>query len=179
MSFVGVAIFPSSRWPSWGFSWLLVFQLWFLGSWIWISNSVPFVVNVLIKGEIEKPSDQYLGLIVMSHWHAMVWIRIWDISAVLRYYLCSCGESHLLVSWCVGDRCDMGDNNEDHAKSRRPSAENWGWSSTDRVLGGWTIRRSSHVVCGLHCAYEDKERGFLGLASKPKLMVSRFVPQNW
>jgi hypothetical protein len=34
-------------------------------------------------------------------------------------------------------------------------------------------------VCGLQCAYEDKERGFLGLASKPKLMVSRFVPQNW
>jgi hypothetical protein len=31
------------------------------------SNFVPFVVNVLIKGEIEKPSDQFLGLIVMSH----------------------------------------------------------------------------------------------------------------
>ncbi len=26
-----------------------------------------FVVNGLIKGEIEKPSGQYLGLIVMSH----------------------------------------------------------------------------------------------------------------
>jgi hypothetical protein len=26
-----------------------------------------FVVNGLIKGEIEKPSDQLLGLIVMSH----------------------------------------------------------------------------------------------------------------
>jgi hypothetical protein len=26
-----------------------------------------FVVNGLIKGEIEKPSDQFLGLIVMSH----------------------------------------------------------------------------------------------------------------
>jgi hypothetical protein len=26
-----------------------------------------FVVNALIKGEIEKPSGQYLGLIVMSH----------------------------------------------------------------------------------------------------------------
>jgi hypothetical protein len=25
------------------------------------------VINGLIKGEIEKPSDQYLGLIVMSH----------------------------------------------------------------------------------------------------------------
>jgi hypothetical protein len=36
-------------------------------SWIQNSKFVLFVVNVLIKGEIEKPSDQYLGLIVMSH----------------------------------------------------------------------------------------------------------------
>jgi hypothetical protein len=27
-----------------------------------------FVVNGLIKGEIEKPNDQFLGFIVMSHW---------------------------------------------------------------------------------------------------------------
>jgi hypothetical protein len=26
-----------------------------------------FVVNGLINGEVEKPSDQFLGLIVMSH----------------------------------------------------------------------------------------------------------------
>jgi hypothetical protein len=26
-----------------------------------------FVINVLIKGEIKKPSGQFLGLIVMSH----------------------------------------------------------------------------------------------------------------
>jgi hypothetical protein len=26
-----------------------------------------FVVNGLIKGEIEKPCDQFLGLIMMSH----------------------------------------------------------------------------------------------------------------
>jgi hypothetical protein len=32
-------------------------------SWIQISNFVLSVVNVLIKGEIEKPSGQYLGLI--------------------------------------------------------------------------------------------------------------------
>jgi hypothetical protein len=31
------------------------------------SNFVLFVINVLIKGEIEKPSGQYLGLIVMSN----------------------------------------------------------------------------------------------------------------
>jgi hypothetical protein len=26
-----------------------------------------FIINELIKGEIEKPSGQFLGLIVMSH----------------------------------------------------------------------------------------------------------------
>jgi hypothetical protein len=26
-----------------------------------------FIINGLIKGEIEKPSDQFLGFIVMSH----------------------------------------------------------------------------------------------------------------
>jgi hypothetical protein len=31
------------------------------------SNFVPFVVNGLIKGEIEKLSGQFIGLIVMSH----------------------------------------------------------------------------------------------------------------
>jgi hypothetical protein len=33
---------------------------------------------------------------------------------------------------------------------------------TGRVLGGQTIGRSGNVVCGLHCAREDEERGFLG-----------------
>jgi hypothetical protein len=34
-----------------------------MGSWIRTLNFVPFIVNGLIKGEIGKPSDQYLGLI--------------------------------------------------------------------------------------------------------------------
>jgi hypothetical protein len=34
-----------------------------MGSWIRDSNFVLFVVNGLIKGKIEKPSSQYLGLI--------------------------------------------------------------------------------------------------------------------
>jgi hypothetical protein len=42
---------------------------------------------------------------------------------VLRYYLCSCGESCLLISWCVGDMCDLEDSDEDLARSRRPGAE--------------------------------------------------------
>jgi hypothetical protein len=33
---------------------------------------------------------------------------------------------------------------------------------TGRVLGGRAIERSGGVVCGLHCACGDEERGFLG-----------------
>jgi hypothetical protein len=37
-----------------------------MGSWIQTSNFVSFVVNGLIKGEIEKTRGQFLGLSVMS-----------------------------------------------------------------------------------------------------------------
>jgi hypothetical protein len=43
-------------------------------------------------------------------------------------YLCSFGESRLLISWCVGGRCGMACNNEDRGSSKRPSAEDRGWS---------------------------------------------------
>jgi hypothetical protein len=74
----------------------------------------------------------------------------------------------LLISWCVGDRCDMVNNDKDHGRSRRPSAKDWGWSSTSQVLGVRTIERSSDAYCDLHRAQEDEERGFLGLTSKPR-----------
>jgi hypothetical protein len=35
----------------------------------------------------------------------------------------SFGESCLLVSWCVGGRCDITCNDEDRGKSRRLGAE--------------------------------------------------------
>jgi hypothetical protein len=78
----------------------------------------------------------------------------------------------LLVSWCVGDRCDMAGSDMDHGRSRRPRADDQGWSSIGRVLGGRTIERSSDAVCSLHRAQGDEERKFLGLASKPRLTVS-------
>jgi hypothetical protein len=40
-------------------------------------------------------------------------------------------------------------------------------SCTGRVFSGQAIRRSGDVVCGLHRARGDKERGFLDSASKP------------
>jgi hypothetical protein len=36
------------------------------------------------------------------------------------------GELYLLVSWCVGGRCDMVSSDDDHDRSRRPNAENQG-----------------------------------------------------
>jgi hypothetical protein len=89
------------------------------------------------------------------------------------YYLsCSSGESRLPVSWCVGDMCSMVGSDEDHGRSRRPGAEDRGWSSIGRVLDGRMIKRSGDVMCGLHYEQGDMERMFLGLASKTTLTVS-------
>jgi hypothetical protein len=86
LSSVGFCGFPSSRWPSW------VFPV-FLGLRVVLHRVLDsnfklyaFVVNGLIKGEIEKLSCPFLGLIVMSHWLGEVWIRIRD-SFVLFFYL--------------------------------------------------------------------------------------------
>jgi hypothetical protein len=40
----------------------------------------------------------------------------------------SFGESRLLVSWSAGGRCDMTCSDEDRGRSRRPGAEDQGWS---------------------------------------------------
>jgi hypothetical protein len=63
-------------------------------------------------------------------------------------------------------------SDEDRGRSRRPDAEDWGSSSIGQVLGGRTIERSGDTVCGLYGAQGVEEGGFLGLASKPRLMVS-------
>jgi hypothetical protein len=56
----------------------------------------------------------------------------------------------------------MAGNDEDRGRSRRPSVEDQGWSSTGRVLCGRTIRWSGDIVCSLHRAQGDEKRGFLG-----------------
>jgi hypothetical protein len=87
VSFVGFCSFSSSRWPSWAF-------LSFLGLLAVLHRVLDsnfklcaFVVNGLIKGEIEKPSDMFLGLIVMSHWLGEVWIWIRDSFGLFFFYL--------------------------------------------------------------------------------------------
>jgi hypothetical protein len=83
------------------------------------------VVNGLIKGEIEKPSGQYVGLICDES----LTCRGLNLNPghfcgfTFTYYLCSGGESRLLVSWCAGDRYDMAGSDEDSGRSRRPGVE--------------------------------------------------------
>jgi hypothetical protein len=47
-------------------------------------------------------------------------------------------ESRLFVSWCAGGRCGMVCSDEDRGRSRRPGAEDQGWShrSGTRWPGG-------------------------------------------
>jgi hypothetical protein len=93
------------------------------------------------------------------------------------FILVSCGESCLLVSWCAGSRCDMAGSDEDHGRSRRPGAEDRGWSSIGRysVAGRSGGRVMPCVVCTMHMEMrstsflvESQNQGqrFLGLGLK-------------
>jgi hypothetical protein len=77
----------------------------------------------------------------------------------------------LLISWCAGDMCNMAGRDEDCSRSRRHSVDDQGWSSTDRVLDGWMIKRSGDIVCDLYRAQGDEDSVLLGLASKPRSTV--------
>jgi hypothetical protein len=61
----------------------------------------------------------------------------------------SFGESRFLVSWYAGDRGGMACSDEDRGRSRRPGAEDQGWSyrSGTRWPGGreigWRCARSA------------------------------------
>jgi hypothetical protein len=86
-------------------------------------------------------------------------------SGIFRLFypiICSCRELCLLVSWCVGNKCDMVSSDEDLGRSRRPDVEDRGWSNIGRVLGGRTVGRLGDSMFGLYCAQGDEERMFLG-----------------
>jgi hypothetical protein len=71
---------------------------------------------------IEKLSGQYIGLLYNES------LTFRGLNSNLRHFSSftfipvSCGESCLLVSWCVGDKCDMADSDEHLGRSRRPDA---------------------------------------------------------
>jgi hypothetical protein len=60
------------------------------------------------------------------------------VSFCFSFIFVSFEESRLLVSWCAGGRCGMVCSDEDHDRTRRPGAEDWGWShkSSTQWLSG-------------------------------------------
>jgi hypothetical protein len=72
----------------------------------------------------------------------------------LSFTFVSFGESCLLVSWCVGGWCGMACSDKNRGRSRRPGAEDRGWSK-GRVLGSRAVERSGGAVCSLHLARGD------------------------
>jgi hypothetical protein len=69
-------------------------------------------------------------------------------------------ENHVCLSRGVQLAGASSDENRD--RSKRSSAEGQGWSSINRILSGWAIKRSGDVVCDLHRAQGDDERRFFG-----------------
>jgi hypothetical protein len=73
------------------------------------------------------------------------------ISFCFPFIFVSFGESYLLVSWCAGGMCGMTCSDEHRDRSRRPGADDRGWShrSSTRWLGdrevGWV--RVRYALC--------------------------------
>jgi hypothetical protein len=88
LSVVGFCGFSSFRWPSWAFLGFLSLLAVLHGILDSKFKLCAFVVNGLIKGEIEKPSGQFFGLIVMSYWLDEVWIQIRDRFVLFFFYHC-------------------------------------------------------------------------------------------
>jgi hypothetical protein len=85
----------------------------------------------------------------------------------------------LSFSCCAGDRCDITGSDKDCDRSRRPDAEDRGWSNTSRVHGDQMIERLGDAVCGLH---RDKEMSILRFLIWPQNQGCHFLPvwlQNW
>jgi hypothetical protein len=72
-------------------------------------------------GDIEKPSGQFIDLVRFEFESGIVLF-------CFSFIFVSFGESCLLVSWCPGGRCGMACSDEGHGRSRRPGAEDRGWS---------------------------------------------------
>jgi hypothetical protein len=72
------------------------------------------------------------------------------VSFILPFTFVSFGESYLLISWCAGGRCGMTCSDKDCGRSRRPGAEDRGWSHMsgtrwpgDREVGRRRVRSTS------------------------------------
>jgi hypothetical protein len=160
-------------------------------SWIWISNFVPLLS---IDSSRRRLRNQVISFFVWLWW-VIDLVRFEFKSGMVHLfylYLCFVGQSCLLVSWCAGGRCSTTCTDEDRGRSRRPDAEDRGWSHrsgtrwpSDREVG-W--RRIRSTLCtwrrGARVSWLSlktrwwRVSHFIDLDLKITATVSCFGPQN-
>jgi hypothetical protein len=123
----------------------------------------------------------YVWNLILAHIKAMHLVLALKLGVIAHFgwtnpdLVIWCGETFLLVSWCVCGKCDIAGNDEDRGKSRRLGVEDQGWSGTSQVLSCWTIRRLGDVMCDPHRTHGgDEEHKFSGLALKPVATVCQW-----
>jgi hypothetical protein len=84
----------------------------------------------------------------------------------------------LLVSWCAGGRCGMADSDEDHGRSRRPGAEDRGWSHMSGTQWPGDQEVGWHCVQSASCTWRRGARvSWFSLKTKVN-SLSMVWPQN-
>jgi hypothetical protein len=79
----------------------------------------------------------------------------------------SFGESRFLVSWCAGGRCGMTCSDEDRDRSRRPDAEDQGWSHMSSTCWPGSQEVGWHRVRSAQCTWRQGARiSWLSLKTK-------------
>jgi hypothetical protein len=143
-----------------------------MGFWIQTSNFMLFLINRLIKGEIEKSSGQYLGLICDES------LTCRDLNSNSRHFSCftnifvSCGESCFLVScvqvagvaWCATMRIVAGVG--DLVQRTRDGQAQVGYSVGGRSGG----RVMPCAVCTMHVEMRSAD-----LLVEPQNQGRRFI----
>jgi hypothetical protein len=102
-----------------------------------------FVVNGIIKGRLR---NQVVSSLVWLWW-VIDLVRFEFESGIFRLfylYLCSFGESCLLISLCASGRCGMTCSDEDHDRSRWHGAEDQGWSHRSGTR--WSGNQECHPL---------------------------------
>jgi hypothetical protein len=118
-----------------------------MGSWI---RTLNFVLLLSMDSSRRRLRNQ-VSVLWFDCDESLTWMRFEFeseiVSICFSFIFVSFGESRLLILWCAGGRCGMTCDDEDHSRSRRPGAEDRGWShklgtrwSGDREVGWCHVR---------------------------------------
>jgi hypothetical protein len=102
------------------------------------------------------------------------------ISFCFSFTIVSFGESYLLVLWCAGGRCGMACIDEDRGRSRRPGAEDCGWSHRSGTQWPGDREVRWHRVWYAPCTWRQGVRiSWLSLKTKVDGLSVVWTQNHW